>query len=145
MFHRLLVICRGNICRSPVAAAMLRQRLSYCQVGSAGLSAVIDHDVDARARELAEAAGIALPPHRARQLEATLLEEADLVLVMSHDQRSEIAARWPQAMGKVMRLGHWLEQGRGADIPDPYRRSPDIFRQVHHLLDLATQEWARRL
>lgn len=145
MFRSILVVCRGNICRSPVAAAMLQQRLPHCRVSSAGLAALVGQGVEPFARELAEAAGLDVSRHRARMLESGQLTEADLVLVMSEGQRQEIAQHWPQAIGKVMRMGHWLEQGRGSDIPDPYRRHPDIFCHVHRLLDTATEEWVRRL
>ncbi len=145
MIRSILVVCRGNICRSPVAAAMLQQRLPHCHVSSAGLTAMVGEGVEPCARALAEAAGLEVSGHSARQLEAQHLAGADLVLVMSDEQRRMISERWPQAIGKVMRLGHWLEQGRGCNIPDPYRRHPDIFSHVHRLLGLATEEWVRRL
>ncbi len=101
--------------------------------------------VEPSARALAEAAGLDVSGHLARQLDAQHLAGADLVLVMSNDQRRMVAERWPQAIGKVMRLGHWLEQGRGCDIPDPYRRPPEAFQRTHRLLDEASQEWVQRL
>ncbi|MBW6392646.1 low molecular weight protein-tyrosine-phosphatase [Billgrantia antri] len=145
MIRSILVVCRGNICRSPVAAAMLQQRLPHCRVSSAGLTALVGQGVEPSARALAEAAGLDVSRHRARQLDARYLTQADLVLVMSDEQRRLIAERWPQAVGKIMRLGHWLEHGRGCDIPDPYRRSPEAFQWTHQLLDSASREWARRL
>lgn len=145
MFKSILVVCRGNICRSPVAEAMLRQQLPHCRVSSAGITALVGEGVEPTARQLAEADGFEVGEHRARQLEAELLAEADLVLVMSDDQRREIASRWPSVLGKTMRLGHWLEQGNGQDIPDPYRRSDAIFLQVHDLIGRATREWVGRL
>ncbi|MCE8035052.1 MAG: low molecular weight phosphotyrosine protein phosphatase [Halomonas sp.] len=145
MIHSILVVCRGNICRSPVAAAMLQRQLPRCRVSSAGLAALTDRGVEPSARALAEAEGLDVSRHAARQLEAQHLMEADLVLVMSEEQRREITERWPQAMGKVMRLGHWLAQGQGCDIPDPYRRSVETFRQTHQLLGDAAREWIRRL
>lgn len=106
---------------------------------------MVGQGVEPSARELAEAAGLDVSGHSARMLETQQLDEADLVLVMSDGQRQAIAQRWPPAMGKVMRLGHWLDQGAGGDIPDPYRRGPDYFSRVHRLLDLATDEWGKRL
>ncbi|QJQ93999.1 MULTISPECIES: low molecular weight protein-tyrosine-phosphatase [Halomonadaceae] len=148
MFHQVLVVCTGNICRSPVAAAMLQQRFSHLSAprfSSAGLGALTGRGVDPNARKLAEAAGLDVSQHEARQLDETLLVEADLVLVMSAGQRSEIGKRWPSALGKTMLLGHWLEGERGRDIPDPYRKSPEVFEHVHRLLLRATEAWAARL
>ncbi|WP_081645751.1 low molecular weight protein-tyrosine-phosphatase [Litchfieldella anticariensis] len=145
MFDSLLVVCRANICRSPVAAAMLRQRLPDHRIQSAGVAALVGHGVEPTARQLGEADGLDLSLHHARQLDATLLGEADLVLVMSESQRGEIGSRWPAALGKTMRLGHWLEDGRGQDIPDPYRKSREAYVHVHRLLATAVDEWQRRL
>lgn len=145
MIRSILVVCRGNVCRSPVAAAMLQRRLPHCRVASAGLTALVDEGVAPEALVLAEADGIDVSGHHARQLDARQLAEADLVLVMSEGQRREVSERWPQAMGKVMRLGHWLAQGQGLDIPDPYRRSAAFFEQVHRLLTEASDTWAPRL
>lgn len=145
MFRTILVVCRGNICRSPVAEAMLRKHVPHCRVSSAGITALVGEGVEPTARQLAEADGFEVSEHRARQLDADLLAGADLVLVMSDDQRREIASRWPEVLGKTMRLGHWLEQSKGQDIPDPYCRSEAVFLEVHRLISRATREWAGRL
>ncbi|MGR2738764.1 low molecular weight protein-tyrosine-phosphatase [Billgrantia sp. Q4P2] len=145
MIRSILVVCRGNVCRSPVAAAMLQQRLPHCRVSSAGLTALVGQGVEPSARALAEAAGLDVSGHLARQLVLQHLASADLVLVMSDEQRRLVAERWPQAIGKVMRLGHWLAQGDGCDIPDPYRRSLEAFQRTHRLLDEASNEWVHRL
>ncbi|MFQ3789809.1 low molecular weight protein-tyrosine-phosphatase [Halomonas sp. A29] len=145
MIRSILVVCRGNVCRSPVAAAMLQQRLPHCQVSSAGLTALVGQGVEPSARALAESAGFDVSGHSARQLDAQHLAEADLVLVMSDEQRRMISERWPQAIGKVMRLGYWLAQGEGLDIPDPYRRPAEAFQRAHQLIDEACNQWIQRL
>lgn len=145
MFDSILVVCRANICRSPVAAAMLRQRLPGHRIQSAGVAALVGHGVEPTARQLAKDDGLDLSQHRANQLDAILLGEVDLVLVMSEGQRSEIGKRWPAALGKTMRMGHWLQDGRGQDIPDPYQKSREAYVHVHRLLARAADEWQRRL
>ena len=143
MFQRLLVVCTGNICRSPVAAAMLRRALPAKQVSSAGLGALVGQGVEPTARALAEVDGLDVADHAARQLTAAMLTEADLILVMSEGQRRAVADLAPQALGKTLLLGKWLDGGR--EIPDPYRKSREAFEHVHGLLRDATGEWARRL
>lgn len=145
MFERILVVCIGNICRSPVAEAMLRRSLPGKRVGSAGLGALVGQGVDPTARELAEADGLDVASHQARQLDRELLASADLVLVMSPGQRRAVGEISPEAMGKTMTLGKWLDGGKGQDIPDPYRKSREAFEHVHRQLQDATAAWAKRL
>ncbi|APE32088.1 phosphotyrosine protein phosphatase [Halomonas aestuarii] len=145
MFQHILVVCTGNICRSPVAAAMLARNLPDRRVESAGLGALVGHGVEPTARELAEADGLDLSDHHARQLTGKMLTEADLVLVMSEGQRHAVADLAPEALGKTMLLGKWLDDGRGREIPDPYRKSRQAFEHVHELLKEATAAWAKKL
>ncbi len=143
MFQRILVVCTGNICRSPVAEAMLRRALPQREISSAGLGALVGHGVEPTARELAEADGLDASNHRARQLTAEMLQAADLVLVMSDGQRRAIADLAPEALGKTMLLGRWLPDE--PEIPDPYRKSREVFEHVHRMLGRATDCWAARL
>lgn len=145
MFKRILVVCTGNICRSPVAEAMLRRALPNKQLSSAGLGAVVGHGVEPTARELAEADGLDVSDHVARQLTREMLQAAELILVMSDGQRRAVADLAPAALGKTMTLGKWLDDGKGRDIPDPYRKSREAFEHVHELLSKATDAWAKRL
>lgn len=145
MFQHILVVCVGNICRSPVAAAMLRQRLPGRHVESAGLGALVGQGVEPTARALAEAEGLDVADHRARQLSAEMLDAADLILVMSEGQRRAAADLAPAAMGKTLLLGRWLDGGKGREITDPYRRDAEVFAAVHALLREASESWARRL
>lgn len=145
MFQRILIVCTGNICRSPVAAAMLQSRLPELTVSSAGLGALVGQSVDAQARRLAEAEGLDVDAHKARQLETGMLAAADLVLVMTDNQRQALAKRWPEARGKTLLLGKWLNLEHEMDIPDPYRKSDDVFEHVHRLLKEATCLWADKL
>lgn len=143
MFQRILVVCIGNICRSPVAEAMLRQALPNKQLSSAGLGALVGQGVEPTARELAEAEGLDVTDHRARQLTREMLTDADLILVMSPGQRRAVGELAPQALGKTMLLGKWLPDE--PEIPDPYRKSREAFEHVHGLLAAAVGEWARKL
>lgn len=145
MFQQLLVVCVGNICRSPVAEAMLRRALPGKRIESAGLAALVGQGVEPTARELAEADGLDLAGHRARQVSVEMIQRADLILVMSDGQRRAIGDLSPEAMGKALLLGKWLDAGRGREIPDPYRQGRQAFERVHRLLGEATDQWAARL
>src|SRR5690554_6903992 len=143
MFNRILVVCIGNICRSPVAEAMLRSALPGRQLSSAGLGALVDQGVEPTARELAEADGLDVSSHQARQLTPEMLSDADLILVMSHGQRRAIGELPPQALGKTMLLSKRLQDE--PEIPYPYRKSREAFEHVHRLHVDATTRYSARL
>ncbi|WP_136067219.1 low molecular weight protein-tyrosine-phosphatase [Modicisalibacter radicis] len=145
-FSRLLVICTGNTCRSPVAAALLRARLPSLAIESAGLGALVGHGVEPTARGLAEREGLDVDLHRARQVTQEMIQRADLVLVMSENQRLAIAKLDPASIGKTLLLGRWLAtDGKGQEIPDPYRKSHEVFEYVHGQLVRAADAWQKKL
>ena len=145
MFHHLLVVCTGNICRSPVGEAMLKASLPGRHVESAGLGALVGHGVEPTSRELVEAEGLNVEAHQARQITQEMLQSADLILVMSEGQRLAIGEMAPAALGKTMLIGRWLDGGKGLEIPDPYRKSREAFEHVHRMLKEATASWAAKI
>lgn len=114
---RILVVCAGNICRSPLAEELLRRALSArgveAEVTSAGLWAEPGLPPSEGLGDPARLRGVDLSRHRARQLEASHLSDADLVLAMTAAQQDDIAGLAPQGSAKVLLLGE-------ADIDDPY-------------------------
>lgn len=149
MFKNILVVCLGNICRSPTAEFLLKQRLPGVHVASAGLSACKNNDgsgwdMDATAKTIAEKNGLICPTHAAQQLNRDLIRVYDLILVMEASQRNEIAKRYPEAHAKTMLLGNWLPDGP-KDIPDPYKKSTEVYQHVYDLIDAATAKWQAKL
>lgn len=141
MFDRILVVCVGNICRSPMAEAVLRSHYPEKTVRSAGLDALEGEPADATAIALMRERGLDLGQHRGRQLDERLLMQSDLVLVMESGHRKWIEAEWPHAKGRVFRWGHWSN----FDVPDPYRRGEREFREVLALIDKGLEDWKERL
>ncbi|SIT81505.1 protein-tyrosine phosphatase [Yoonia rosea] len=138
----ILTVCVGNICRSPVAEAILRAHLPDHSAASAGIGAVVGHDVDPTARAIAEAAGIDVGAHVARQFTREIGEQHDLILVLEAGHKREIERIAPELSGRVMRLTRWTGD---ADIPDPYRKSREFHEFVFALIQEATTAWVARL
>lgn len=142
MFDSILVICTGNICRSPIGERLLRQSLPNKKVDSAGVGALVNHDADVSAINVAEKHGLSLKGHKGKQFTSTLGRQYDLLLVMEHVHLEQVTRIAPEARGKTMLFGHWLN---GKEIPDPYRKSDEAFESVYQLINEASQCWVSRL
>lgn len=137
----ILVVCEGNICRSPMAQGLLAAALPTMQVRSAGLGALVGMPADVTALQLMRERGIDLRAHRATQINRAMCLESDIVLVMDSEQRTRLESLYPQARGRVFRLGEYTKR----DIPDPYRQGQQAFRDALTLIDEGAQEWLRRI
>ena len=127
MIERVLVICIGNICRSPIAEGLLKRAWPGKTVVSAGVGALVGHPAAPFSVELALEHGIDITQHRAQALTAKMVSDAELILTMDLMQKRHIELKYPTARGKVFRLG-------ASDIADPYRQSMDVFRHTYSLL-----------
>lgn len=120
----LLVVCTGNLCRSPMAEGLLRARLARdearrdWQVKSAGTWATDGRPASAHAIVEMARRGIDLHAHRSRNVTRDMLVEADLVLTMTRQHSEALGAAFPQYIHKVHLLSEMV--GRMRDIRDPY-------------------------
>ena len=142
MIKSVLVVCVGNICRSPTGERLFKRALPDLDVRSAGLGALVGHAADRMASEVAAAQGLSLEGHQAQQLTAEMCRQADLILVMEKRHIEQVNRIDPAARGKTMLLGHWLNQ---KEIADPYRKSREAFEEIYGLLENATQKWVNVL
>ena len=142
MFNNILVVCVGNICRSPTAELLLKISLPNKTVHSAGLGALVDKDMDAMARKVAEQHHIDCPIHSARQLTPTLCREADIILVMENGHKEGITRLAPEVRGKTFLLGQW---SNNQEIPDPYKKKLGDFEHVYGLIAHNCALWADKL
>ena len=120
MYERILVVCTGNICRSPIGEFLLRDTLVKAgrkpEVRSAGVGALVDHPADENAIAIMAERGVDLGSHRAQQATVALCRWAELVLVMESHHREALGDIDPAVRGKTFLLGHWQKK----EIPDPY-------------------------
>lgn len=137
----ILVVCEGNICRSPMAQGLLRSALPAVRVQSAGLGALVGMPADVQATQLMQLRGIDISDHRAMQITRQLCVDAELILGMDLEQRARIEAMYPQTKGRVFRIGEHTRQ----DIPDPYRQGEATFRHALELIDQGLAEWLARI
>lgn len=140
MFRRIMLVCVGNICRSPTAEIVLRHALDNpaIEVSSAGLQALVDREIDPLAGDLLRERGLDPVAHRARQLTPALLGASDLVLVMERAHHARIVREAPEVSGKTFLLGKWCSD---LEIPDPYRQQRPAFEHVLRLIDDSIAGW----
>lgn len=141
MIESILVICVGNICRSPMAEGLFRRALTDCRVSSAGLGALAGRPADPIAVELMRERALDITHHRARQLQAPMVAEAGMVLVMESVHQRELERHYPLARGKIFRLCESMK----ADVPDPYQRGRAAFEEALGLIVRGVDAWVPRI
>ena len=142
MIDRVLVVCVGNICRSPMAEGLFRERLGRrprFQVSSAGVAALRGEPADPVALQLLRERGIDIGAHRARQLTPALVSQVELVLVMEQGHERAVLDMVPQARGKVHRIGKF----GNFDVPDPYRQGRPAFEQALRLIERGLDDYEK--
>ena len=142
MFNKILVVCVGNICRSPTGEALLKKLLPHKDIRSAGVQALVGHAADEQAKKIALIRGVEMQEHVAAQLDMQMCQEADLILVMETSHINAVESICPTVRGKVMLFGQWLAN---KEIADPYRQSDDMFELVYQQIEVAANKWAAKL
>lgn len=143
MAYKLVMVCMGNICRSPTAHGVLRQRLAQAHlsgvvhVDSAGTHN--DHPgapPDPRSLAHAQRRGYDLSDLRARQITPQDFEEADLLLAMDWDNWALLQAQCPpQHQRKVRRFAEFFKTASATAVLDPYHGGDQGFDEVLDLIE----------
>lgn len=143
---RILMVCLGNICRSPVADGILRSKVSEKQlpwvVDSAGTAAYhIGNPPDSRMIQTAKAKGIDISELRARQFTAQDFVDFDRIYVMDQSNYTNVLrlANTHADRAKVYFLLDHLYPSKQMEVPDPYYGSQSDFNAVFTLVEQATE------
>ena len=138
---QVLVICTANICRSPMAMGLLRQRIAadgltdQISVSSAGVYGLDGEAASVPGVELLAERAVDISDHRAHTVTARDMETADLVLVMEESHRRTLFHNYPHLLYKVFLFSEMA--GNYHDIKDPYRQPREAYEAcVADLSDL---------
>ena len=150
MTQRILVVCMGNICRSPTAEAVLRAKIAEreldIEVDSAGTIGYHQGELpDNRARAAGEARGYSFEGIRARPVVEGDFEVFDLILAADNDNLRDLKRSCPTHLHRKLAL--FLEFGRPdvEEIPDPYYGGQRGFDYVLDLVEEASDGLLDRL
>lgn len=128
---KLLFICTGNTCRSPMAEGLAREMFGDAvQVGSAGMGACEGESASTHALEVLKEQKVDISKHRSRRIRAELMVDVDWIIPMTQAQEEALRRLFPQYEHKTRYLGAWGNQLR--DVLDPWSGSLEVYRQTAH-------------
>ncbi len=142
--RNVLVICLGNICRSPFGERLLASRCPDLVVRSSGFEAREGNPAEPEAIRVAGEFGIDLSDHAAHRMTTAEVDWADLILGMTGRHHAMLRERWPAATPKLRLLGDYLD-GPPHAIADPWGRPAADFRTVYAQIERASARLSNRL
>lgn len=129
---KILFVCTGNTCRSPMAEVLLKDLLEkeklskVTDVSSAGINAIPHQLASINSIEVMQEKGLELEEHKSNMLTVNLVEDYDLILTMTEDHKNTILKTVPWLDSKVFSLKEYV--GLNGDISDPFGGSIEIYR-----------------
>lgn len=147
---KVLMVCLGNICRSPLAEGILKSKVNHqkIMVDSAGTSATHKGEKpDTRSIKIAKDHGIDITYQRARQFKVSDFETFDYIYVMDAENYRSVLQMSPskEASNKVKMILNCITPKVNAEVPDPYYGGASGFQNVFDMLDLACATIANEL
>lgn len=138
---RILMVCLGNICRSPLAEGILKSKLNAnFEVDSAGTAAYhVGNPPDKRSIAVAQQFGIDISQQRARQFKKDDFNSFDLIIVMDQNNYNDVVELATPAQRRKV---HLLRENN--EIPDPYYGDASAFEAVFHLIDTACETLVKK-
>ncbi|MDT8346741.1 MAG: low molecular weight protein-tyrosine-phosphatase [Flavobacteriaceae bacterium] len=147
---KILVVCLGNICRSPLAHGLLEKKLDpeKFEIDSAGTGNYhVGSPPDHRSVKVADKNGLDISNQRARQFQQSDFDSFDLIYAMDESNYSDILqlARNEQDRSKVKLILDEVYPNEKLNVPDPYLGNESLFDEVYQMLDSVTEQLSQRL
>ena len=149
---RLLFVCSGNTCRSPLAEALAQRELGTLgwrvEVRSAGVSALSGTPASSGSLGAAQRHGLDLREHRSREVDEELIDWADLILVMSPSHLVRLAQLGGAGKAALLDAFAQGEEGGedvGGGVPDPFGGDDDAYEETYRTLEELVDKALRRL
>jgi protein-tyrosine-phosphatase/predicted ATP-grasp superfamily ATP-dependent carboligase len=141
---RVLFVCTGNICRSPLAARLWEAQYTALPAASAGFITQTGRRSPHNIQAVAAARGLSLSEHRSRTLDEAMLRDSDVIVLFEPRHFVELRATFPRYLDRVVMLGAFLDPPQ-AIIRDPYQRSVAEGEQFAAQVEAALPGLARLL
>jgi len=145
---RILFVCTGNTCRSPMAEALFRAKANgqEWEVRSAGVAAFDGQSASAHAIEVLRERGIDTE-HKSSSLSEELVDWADLILTMTESHKRAVLSIFPAAQSKVHTLREFVGVEGITDIADPFGGDLEVYRrcaqEIEESLDMLIDRLSR--
>jgi protein-tyrosine phosphatase len=151
--HLIIFVCTGNTCRSPMAEALMKQRVAdrlQCttdeledrnvMIMSAGIAATSGGRASPESVQLMQERGIDISLHESQPLSERLVRFADLILTMTRGHRDAIVAQWPDAAPRTK-----IVCRDNSDVSDPIGGPPDRYRRSAEQIDSQLSAWVNEI
>ena len=139
---RILIVCTGNTCRSPMAGALAAKLAGEefgreVEIKTAGIAAFPGAPASPQAVTVMEEKGLDLAEHTAQPVSLELVEWAELILTMTAGHKQVMLGQFPQAGQKLFTLGEYAGNPAPQEIPDPFGGTVEDYRRTAQVLEEA--------
>ena len=133
----VLFVCTGNTCRSPMAEQIFNEQARDLSAHalSAGLDAKSGSPINPQVADALTRLGYNPTEHSSTLVSTEAVEEADVILTFTQDQKNELGQRFPAAIEKLFTISEYANGEQGQDVLDPYGKSDEVYKDTAETID----------